>query len=146
MVGVIRQRICSVPTISGGTIELHVRTKAVSPQGYSRWTGSARWSDLGHAAIDAQFDAGHEAAVVGGQKQCGGRDFFGAAQPVKWYRRGELCLVGLSVQHFSVDRARAQRVEPDAAIVELPGPGAGIGPQRGLGGAVGTVTGNAEIA
>src|SRR5258705_8753051 len=114
---------------SGGIIELHARTKAFSPQGYSRWTGSTRWLDLCHAAIDAEFDAGHEAAVIGGQKQCGGRDFFGAAQPVEWYRRGELCLVGLSVQHGSVDRARAQRVKPDAAAVGLPGPGAGIGPR-----------------
>jgi hypothetical protein len=96
--------------------------------------GSARWLDLGHATIDAQFDAGNEAAVVGGQKQCGGRDLFRAAQPIEWYRRGELCLVGLTVQHGSVNRTRAQRVEPDAAVVELPGPGAGIGPQGGLGG------------
>src|SRR6202008_434369 len=107
--------------------------------------GSARWLDLGHATIDAQFDAGHEAAVVGRQKQCSGCDLFGATQPVEWYRRGELCLVCLVVQHGSVDRARAQRVEPDAAVVELPGPGAGIGPQRGLGGAVGGVTANAGI-
>src|SRR6201993_2737657 len=109
-------------------------------------SGSARWLDLGHAAIDAQFDAGHEAAVIGGQKQCGGCDLLWAAQPLEWYRRGELRLVGLSVQHGSVDGARAQRVEPDAAAVGLPGPGAGIGPQRGLGSAIGAVTGNAEIA
>src|SRR6476646_2366510 len=83
---------------------------------------------------------------VGGQKQCGGGDLFRAAQPVERYRRGELCLVGLTVQHRSVDRARAQRVEPDAAVVELSGPGAGIGPQRGLSGAVGAVTANADIA
>jgi hypothetical protein len=31
--------------------------------------------DLAHAAIDAQFGAGHEAAVIGGQKQRGGGDF-----------------------------------------------------------------------
>src|SRR6201993_2684182 len=104
-------------------------------------SGSARWLDLGHATIDAQFVAGHEAAVVGGQKQCRGRDLLGAAQPVEWYRRGELCLVGLSVQHGSVDRARAQRVEPDATVVELAGPGAGIGPQGGLAGAGGPGTG-----
>src|SRR6201998_3956213 len=109
-------------------------------------SGSARWLDLGHAAIDAQLDAGHEAAVIGGQKQCSGCDLFGAAQPVEWYRRGELCLVGLTVQHGSVDRARAQGVEPDAAVVDLAGPGSGVGPQGGLGGAVGAVTGNAEIA
>jgi hypothetical protein len=41
-------------------------------------SGSARWLDLGHAAIDAQFDAGHEAAVIGGQKHCSGCDLFGA--------------------------------------------------------------------
>src|ERR1700751_2708168 len=109
-------------------------------------SGSARWLDLGHAAIDAQFDAGHEAAVIGGQKQWRGCDPFGGAQPVEWYPRGELCLVGLTVQHGSVDRARAQRVEPDAAVVELAGPGAGIGPQGGLSGAVGAVTGNARLA
>jgi len=57
----------------------------------------------------------------------------GGPKPVKWYRRGELCLVGLSVQHFSVDRARGLKrvVKPDAAAVGLPGPGAGIGPQGG---------------
>src|ERR1700756_5596311 len=63
-----------------------------------------RWLHLGHATIDAQFDAGHEAAVIGGQKQCSSCDLLGAAQSVEWYRRFELCLVGLSVQHGSVDR------------------------------------------
>src|ERR1700751_1811730 len=67
--------------------------------------------DLGHAAIDAQLDAGDEAAVIGGQKQCGGGDLLGAAQPVEWYRRGELRLVRLTVQHGGVNRTRAQRVE-----------------------------------
>src|ERR1700739_1430684 len=104
-------------------------------------SGSARWLDLGHAAIDAQLDAGHEAAVIGRQKQCSGCDLFGAAQPVEWYRRGVLGFVGLTVQHGSVDRARAQCVEPDAAVVELAGPGAGIGPQRGFGGAVALLPG-----
>src|SRR5258705_1326957 len=131
---------------SGGNVERRVLDESRFTAGVLEVEGLARWSDLCHATIDAQFDAGHEAAVIGGQKQCSGCDLLGAAQPVKWYRRGELRLVGLSVQHGSVDRAPAQRVEPDAAIVELAGPGAGIGPQRGLGGAVGTVTGNAEIA
>jgi hypothetical protein len=45
--------------------------------------------NLGEAAIDAQFGAGHEAAVIGRQEQGGGRDLFRAAHPIEWYRRGE---------------------------------------------------------
>jgi hypothetical protein len=68
---------------SGGIVELRVSDETFSPHGYSRWRGSARWLDLGHATIDAQFDAGHEAAVIGGQKQCSGSDLFGAVQPIE---------------------------------------------------------------
>jgi hypothetical protein len=58
-----------VPTIPGGIVEGRVSDE-------SRFTATvleverlARWLDLCHATIDAQFDAGHEAAVIGGQKQ-----------------------------------------------------------------------------
>ncbi|MCW2653516.1 MAG: hypothetical protein QOE41_454 [Mycobacterium sp.] len=46
--------------------------------------------DPGHAAVDAQLGAGHEAAVIGGQKQSSGRNLFRAAHPVERYRGGEL--------------------------------------------------------
>jgi hypothetical protein len=42
-------------------------------------------------AIDTQFGTGDEAALIGGQKQSGGRDLLRAAQPVERYRRDELC-------------------------------------------------------
>jgi hypothetical protein len=73
----------------------------------------ARWLDLGHAAVDAQFGTGDEAAVVGGQKHCGGCDLFRAAQPAERYRRGELCpnlvgglhRIGQTVQDGGANRA-----------------------------------------
>ena len=45
--------------------------------------------DLGKSAVDTQFGAGDEAAVIRGQEQCGCRDLFRAAHPVQWYRRGK---------------------------------------------------------
>ena len=45
--------------------------------------------DLRHPAVDAEFGAGHEAAVIRRQEQCGGGDLFRAPHPVQWYRRGE---------------------------------------------------------
>ena len=37
-------------------------------------------SNLSHAAVDAEFRAGDEAAFVAREKQGGGRDLFGSAE------------------------------------------------------------------
>src|ERR1700722_20326837 len=96
--------------------------------------------DLSETAVDAQFGAGHEAAVIGGEKQSRGRDLFGGPHPVERNRRRALGSdrvpplrrVGLKGHDGGGDRARAQGVEPDSAVVGLPGPRAGIRTQRGL--------------
>src|SRR6478752_748608 len=126
--------IPDVAPVTSETLPSRSRTTV----GLAMTTPKCRSTDLhlSESAIDAQFGAGHEAAVIGGQKQCRGRDLFRAAHPVERNgcreRRpdgvGALGRAGLKVHDGGVDRARAQGVEPDSAVVELPGPRAGIGP------------------
>src|SRR5580693_7919076 len=86
--------------------------------------------------MDAQFGTGDEAAVIGGQKQCGGGDFLRATQPVERYRRDERCIelvgglhrVGLTVEHGGVDRAGARGVEGGSGSVAAPFAPASVSP------------------
>src|SRR6476646_2292531 len=111
------------------------------------WTGS----DRAHAAVDQQFAAGDEAAVLRGQKQHRGGDLLGPRHAAERDVRGMLGAHGgrllgridLGVNQRRVSRTRSDRVDPDAAVLELHRPGPGIGAQCGLGGGVGAATGEA---
>jgi hypothetical protein len=54
-----------VPTIPGEIVELRVSGESRFTAGVLEVERLARGLDLCHATIDAQFDAGHEAAVIG---------------------------------------------------------------------------------
>ena len=97
-------------------------------------------SDLRCAAIDKQFDAGNEAAVIGCEEQGSFRNFVRPAYPPQRYGRGEarLELLGLllilyqAIEARCVDRTRTDRIDTDLAVLEIGGPAPGERPHRGL--------------
>src|SRR5689334_16614208 len=108
-------------------------------------------SDRAHAAVDEQFAAGNEAAVVTREEQHRSRDLFGPSHAAERDIRGMFCAngsslfwrTGLGVDQRPVARSRRDRVDPDATLLELHRPGPGIGAHRRLGGRIGTPTGEA---
>src|SRR5258708_28380168 len=102
-------------------------------------------SNRGHAAIDRKVYACDEACFVRRKEQGGRRDLLRAAEPPKRNRRSELGsgLVGpflgrrLLVEDRGVYRTWADRIDADAAVLQLGRPGADEGADRRLGGAVG---------
>src|SRR3989442_8937999 len=101
-------------------------------------------SNRGNAAIDREVYARDEACFVGRKEQGGRRDLLRAAEPSKRNRRGELGsgLVGpflgrrLLVEDRRVDRTWADRIDADAAVLQLGRPTAGIRAGRRPSGAV----------
>src|SRR2546425_4104233 len=92
-------------------------------------------SNRGHAAIDREVYSRDEACFVRRKEQGGRRDLLRAAEPSKRNRRGELGsgLVGpflgrrLLVEDRRVDRTWADRIDADAAVLQLRRPGADAG-------------------
>src|ERR1700739_1100135 len=84
-------------------------------------------SNRAHAAIDWKVHARDEACFVGSKEQSCRRDFLRAAEPAEWDGRSELSagLVGplfsrcLLLEDRRVDRAWADRIDPDATILQL---------------------------
>src|ERR1700739_3824264 len=110
-------------------------------------------SNGGHAAIDREIHAGDEACFVRCEEQGGRRDLLRTAEPPERDGRGELGagLVGplfgrrLLLEDRRVDRARADRIDPDATVLQLRRPGADEGTNCRLGGTVGGQTGDAFV-
>src|ERR1700737_3253606 len=102
-------------------------------------------SNRGHAAIDRKVYACDEACFVRRKEQGGRRDLLRAAEPPERDGRGELGaglvspLFGrrLLLEDRRVDRARADRIDPDATVLQLRRPGADEGADCRLGGTVG---------
>src|SRR2546426_5278801 len=102
-------------------------------------------SNRGHAAIDRKVHACDEACFVRRKEQGGRRDLLRAAESPERDRRGELGagLVGsflgrrLLVEDRRVDRTWADRIDANAAVLQLGRPGADEGADCRLGGAVG---------
>src|SRR5256712_5983898 len=102
-------------------------------------------SNRGHAGIDREVYARDEACFVRRKEQGGRRDLLRAAEPPKRNRRGELGsgLLGpflgrrLLVEDRRVDRTWADRIDADAAVLQLGRPGADEGAGCRLSGAVG---------
>src|SRR5262249_27292833 len=110
-------------------------------------------SNCGHAAIDRKVRACDEACFVRRKEQGGRRDLLWAAEPPERARRGELDagLVGpflgrrLLVEDRRVDRTWADRIDADAAVLQLGRPGADEGADCRLGGAVGGEAGDTLV-
>src|SRR3984893_3997711 len=107
-------------------------------------------SNRGQAAIDWEVHACDEACFVRGEEQGGRRDLLRAAEPPERDGRGELGagLVGslfgrrLLLEDRRVDRARADRIDPDATILQLRRPRADEGADCRLGSTVGGEAGD----
>src|ERR1700738_4001509 len=103
-------------------------------------------SNRGHAAIDREIHACDEACFVGCEEQGGRRDLLRAAEPPERDGCSELGagLVGplfcwrLLFEDRRVDRAWADRIDPDATILQLRRPSADEGADCRLAGAVGS--------
>src|SRR3989442_8427902 len=110
-------------------------------------------SNRGHAAIDREVSACDEACLVRRKEQGGRRDLLRAAEPPKGNRRGELGsgLLGpflgrrLLVEDRRVDRTWADRIDADAAVLQLGRPGADEGADWRLSGAVGGEAGGGPV-
>jgi hypothetical protein len=85
---------------------------------------------LCEATVDEQIDTCDEAALLGCEKQYGGRDFLGATDASQRCRGSEpgAQFVGfggsgnLTIDDRCVDRARADRIDTNTAVLELDGP------------------------
>src|SRR5207237_8797623 len=92
-------------------------------------------SNRGHAAINRKIDACDEACFLRRKEQGGRCDLLRATEPAKRNRRGELGsgLLGpflgrrLLVEDRRVDRTWADRIDADAAVLQLGRPGADKG-------------------
>src|SRR5258707_953155 len=110
-------------------------------------------SNRGQAAIDWEVHACDEACFVRGEEQGGRRDLLRAAEPPERDGRGKLGtgLVGplfgrrLLLEDRRVDRAWADRIDPDATILQLRRPRADEGADCRLGGAVSGEAGDALV-
>src|ERR1700726_5234239 len=110
-------------------------------------------SNRGHAAIDRKVYACDEACFVRRKEQGGRRDLPRAAEPPERDGRGELGaglvspLFGrrLLLEDRRVDRARADRIDPDATILQLRRPRAAKGADCRLAVAVGGEAGDALV-
>jgi Phage integrase, N-terminal SAM-like domain len=135
----VKQHLASVKQLfayltSGGILETNPAASVRGPK-YDRQrfatqqmaghTGSR--SDLGGAAVDEQFGAGDETAVIGGEENRGPGDFIRRAEaahrdPVHDTRQHLLaCWPGLcqSVIGGSVDRTRTERVHADFPFLQI---------------------------
>src|SRR5690242_10108374 len=83
-------------------------------------------SDLAEPAVDDQVRAGDEAGVRRGEKQHGGRDLLAGPEPSQRYGGGDLLpKFGVDgAEERGVDRAGTDDIDPDAAVLQLGGPGA----------------------
>src|SRR5216683_6288724 len=112
--------------------------------------GEPTVSDRGHAAIDREVHACDEACFVRSEEQGGRCDLVRTAEPPERDGCGELGagLVGpflgrrLLLEDRRVDRAGADRIDPDATVLQLGRPRADEGADRRLGGTVGCETGD----
>jgi hypothetical protein len=107
-------------------------------------TAMRRSLDLGHAAVDEEFDPGDEAGVVGGQEGDGFGDFVGGAHAAHGNAadesRFELGAItnGLpqAINGRGFDGTGADDVDADFTVLEINGPTAGERAEGGFGGAV----------
>src|SRR6201995_473915 len=93
-------------------------------------------SDVTEPAVDDQVRAGDEAGVRRGEEQRGGRDLLACPQPSQRDGGGDLLpeFGGNGAEERGVDRAGADDVYPDAAILQLSSPGAREGANGRLAG------------
>ncbi len=138
--------VVSVISETGCRLALHVRMR-------TRKCRRATVSNRGHAAIDGEIHACDEACFVRSEEQGGRRDLLWATEPPERDGRGELGagLVGplfgrrLLLEDWRVDWARADRIDPDATILQLRRPRADEGADCRLGGAVSGEAGDALV-
>src|SRR6266436_9860081 len=108
-------------------------------------------SDRGHAAIDGEVHACDEASFVRSEEQGGRRDLLRAAEPPE---RDPRSILGLELgnhlrgrryllEYRRVDGARADRIDPDATILQFGRPRANEGADCRLGGTVDAQAGDA---
>lgn len=108
-------------------------------------------SKRAQSAIDDEIGSGHEAAFVRSQEQSCGSNLLRATKAVEWGRSlealpdrvGAFFRCCLRVDDGRVDRARADRVDTNAAVLEFGRPRSHERANACLGRAVGGVTGNA---
>src|SRR3569833_315593 len=87
-------------------------------------------SNLHVPAVDEQFNAVDEAGLVGGEEENGLGDLLRLADAAGWDLAGEIVLGALGllaateqiVEAGGLGRARADRVDPDAAFPEIEDP------------------------
>src|SRR6185369_3142055 len=91
----------------------------------------AAYSDLGFAAVDEQLDAVDEARIVGGKKDSRLGNFVRIADAAHWDPRGQSiehsllpCGVGAGQleESWRLGGSGAERVDPDAAALEIENP------------------------
>ena len=100
--------------------------------------------DLGHAAVDEEFYAGDEAAVVGGQEDDGFGDFAGVADAAQGDAGDHAGLEGLElirvgeeiIGAWGFDGAGADDVDANFPVFEVGGPSTREGADGGFGGAI----------
>src|SRR5208283_1546641 len=93
-----------------------------------------------HAAVDVKVDAGDIACVVRRQEQRRLGDFFGLADPAKWYLcgdiRAKLFELSRGQAHLSedwrLDGAGADGVDPNFAVLQFRRPASGEGTHGGF--------------
>src|SRR5207245_1425341 len=103
-----------------------------------------RLSDLCRAAVNEEFGAGHEAAVVRGKENRGPRDLVRRAEAAKRHTGNKTRLkllaysLGLrqAVKAWCVDRSWTASVPADLSLLQVKNPGASERPHGGLGSAV----------
>src|SRR6185437_17025795 len=97
--------------------------------------GEVATLDLGHAAVDEEFDAGDVAGVVGGEEGDGLGDLVGVAHAAEGDAGGHagfelfglLFAAGEVVDGGGFDVAGADGVDADFAVLEVGRPGTGEG-------------------
>src|SRR5580692_12184158 len=126
--------------ISGGTCAMNAERKASSSALSDNVFSSL---DLGHAAIDVEFDSGHVTRFVRCKEGNSLGDLIGISQSAQGNRFCEvlfhLCQrIALlpSVENRSFDMARADGVNTDPAFLQFVGPSPRERPDRRLAGAV----------
>jgi hypothetical protein len=109
-------------------------------------------SNCAHAAIDREVHACDEASLVRSEEQGGRRDLLRPAEPPE---RDFRCILSLELgdhllgrrdllENRRVDRARADRIDPDGTILQLRRPRADEGADCRLGGTVSAQAGDAR--
>ena len=147
--------LCQKRTFTGTWFGLRVRWAAGLNQQRTTGRVAGRWavSNRSHAAIDREVHACDVVCFVRSEERGGRRDILWAAKPSERDSRDELGtdlvgpLFGLRqlLEDRRVDRARADRIDPDATILQLRRSRAHERADCRLGGAVGSEAGDAFV-